>query len=419
MLRVLYDGWPVVYQPGSSAALHLLTILTGLPPRIEALVALPGRPPAWFPNRAEPLAAAATDTPASRLKWEQRTLPELCRKTGAHLLHLTTPVRAAFSSLPTLLSPTASGDAARTPGFAGRLRQALGAGGYARLRGLLWPADLDPEGADPVPVFNLPPVLEPAGLPAGDGMDWAQTLEFELPETYLLYHGRCDTQALAGLLDAWSWAAGPVGHDYPLLVSGLDRGARQDLAEMASLRRLEDTLRPLPELAPQALAGLLQGCTAFFHPARPAPWGSLLRLALAFGRPVVGGDDQWTAALVGPAAYLAKADDPRALGAALITLIVEPQMAEIPRAGRASTRCRLAGWKLCRRAGDSLPGSHRHRLSAGCHFLSRRLANTARPAPLKSSRPPRIPSSGDLPRLSVGSSDSAAVNEFTWAPKSR
>jgi glycosyltransferase involved in cell wall biosynthesis len=73
-----------------------------------------------------------------------------------------------------------------------------------------------------------------------------------------------------------------------------------------------------------------------------------LRLALASGRPVVAADHPLADALVGPAAYLAPAGDSRALGAGLITVLVEEDLA-----GRLSqaARQRAASWRL-----DRFPG---------------------------------------------------------------
>jgi glycosyltransferase involved in cell wall biosynthesis len=65
-----------------------------------------------------------------------------------------------------------------------------------------------------------------------------------------------------------------------------------------------------------------------FHPAPIAPWGAPERHALACGKPVVASENLFSDALFGPAAYLAPAGDARALGAALITVVVEDSVAE-------------------------------------------------------------------------------------------
>ena len=52
-----------------------------------------------------------------------------------------------------------------------------------------------------------------------------------------------------------------------------------------------------------------------------------VRLALAAGKPLVANKDAMTDAIVGPAAYLVSPGDQRALGAALVTVVVEEQVA--------------------------------------------------------------------------------------------
>jgi glycosyltransferase involved in cell wall biosynthesis len=182
-----------------------------------------------------------------------------------------------------------------------------------------------------------------------------------LPESYLLYHGPLDDSALRPALEAWTWASGPVGEYYPLLLLGFETAgperipyaplegseeagkggqekrlapgdasltARRLLAEYG----LERTVHILPSLAPQALERLYRGCSALFHPDEAEAWGDPARLALACGRPLVGLETPRLAVIAGPAAYLVPpgrpADAGRALGAALITVVVEESVAE-------------------------------------------------------------------------------------------
>ena len=94
-----------------------------------------------------------------------------------------------------------------------------------------------------------------------------------------------------------------------------------------------ETVRILPPSSLRALKALYQGCSALFHPAAPSPWGGPLRLTLSNARPVVALETTWSDAIVGPAAYLVppREDgrlDARALGAALVTVIVEESLGE-------------------------------------------------------------------------------------------
>jgi glycosyltransferase involved in cell wall biosynthesis len=172
-----------------------------------------------------------------------------------------------------------------------------------------------------------------AGLPA----------EIELPDTYVLYHGPGDPDSLYRLMLAWRWAAAHIGAYHPLLVLGLDRAAQAQLQGLLDQSNFADTVQIMPSTTAEMIAHLYQGCTALFHPAPLSPWGGAVRRALACGKPVAAAEGDLTSTLVGPAAYLAPIDDPRALGAALITVVVEEEVAEY----LSKAACQRASeWKL-------------------------------------------------------------------------
>ena len=338
MLRVLYDGWPLVYQPESPAALHLLALLENLPGEVEPVVALPSPPPEWLPDRLQlHILQTGRGTPG-RLRWEQRSLPGIFNRVGASLLHLASPNPPLFGP-PAVVSPTVNIVSDRHGQLAGRLREALSVGGMARLKGLVWPADLPPPGTD-LTVFPLPPII-PAVFQPGSSRAMQAVSALDLPETFVLYHGPQSETALRRLLQAWTWAAGPIGQYYPLLVAGLEKAGRLALEGLCVEYGVSDTVRALDPLSPPQLALVYRECTALFHPAAISPWGGSVRFALACGRPVVALEDSLTDALVGPAGYLVPSGQASGLGAALITVIVEQVVAEqLSRAARQ----RSAAW---------------------------------------------------------------------------
>ena len=341
MIKVLYDGWTVVYQPNSPPAIHLLTLLEQRHPEVEAVVALPGAPPEWLPGDVEVHVLTTENTPGARLAWEQRRLSRFAKSLGAQLLHLTTTTPALFSSVPVVLSP-ADFPAPKPKGLSSRLREALAGGGLTRLGGLFWPTELESSRPQEISsaLYRLPAEPYPH-ISSGQAHGAAQLAALNLPETYTLYHGPCDEASLQRLLAAWSWAAAPVGEYYPLLLLGLDDKARQRLPSLPGEYGCQGTLHPMPVLPPGAVSALVRGCSAVFHPAPLAAWGGAARLALAYGRPLVAAETPQAVALAGPAAYLAPADDSRALGAALLTVIVEERVAQT--LGEAGL-LRAAGW---------------------------------------------------------------------------
>jgi glycosyltransferase involved in cell wall biosynthesis len=163
--------------------------------------------------------------------------------------------------------------------------------------------------------------------------------ELEIPETYVLYHGPQAERDLRRLFTAWSWAAGPVGDQYPLLLVG---PGSPHLAGLVEEFNLGDSVRSIPAVHLPALAALYRGCRALFHPAPLPAWGDPVRMALACGKPVVALESPRADALVGPAAYLAVAEPgERLLGSALISVIVEESLAD--RLSQAAQQ-RQAGW---------------------------------------------------------------------------
>lgn len=342
MIRVLYDGWSLVHQPNSPAALHLLTLLLQRHPEVEANVALPEASPDWLPGEAIAHLLPTPDTLRGRIAWEQRSLPRLAVSLGVDLLHLTTANPPLFSRAVAVVSPAEFPSFESPGGFASRLRLALASGGMSRLNGLFLPEDYPGESAPgrETLVFRLP--TEP--FPAEDIIAARQNPQLKalhLPETYILYHGPYGKNGLYRLLEAWSWAAGPIGRDYPLLLVGMTANAQNDLRALLAGTDWEDNLRPLPSIRPDLIPLLYQNCAAVFHPAPLAPWGGCARLALAYGKPLVAAENPASDALAGGGAYLAPQDNPRALGAALITVIVEEQLGqELAQAGRQ----RAAGW---------------------------------------------------------------------------
>ncbi len=312
-LYILYDGWPLVHAPLSPPAVHLLEILAALPEAVQATIALPADPPAWLPAG---LAVKIVPT-ADALAWEQRQLPRLAKSLGADLIHLTRPTPSFSAASRTLISPAGYGEQTGPPGFRTRLGAALARGGLERARGLLWPADLPDPVAAPR-TFHLTPRVPPTP-PASPALA-------DLPGDYYLFHGPPDERTVRRALQAWTWAAGPVGDVYRLIMAGLDNRTRTLAGELIKEYQLGETVIVLPAFSPLDLPPLYQAATAIFHPAEASPWGGAVRHALACGKPVVGIETLLTSALAGPAAYLAPAGDTRGLGAALISVVVKESL---------------------------------------------------------------------------------------------
>ncbi len=336
MIPVLYDGWELARQPVGPAATHLLAVFDHLPEQVQAFVALPEEPPAWLPGNVTPLIAPTEDHLRQRFAWEQIRLPSLAKKTGASLLHTCTPAAPLFSRLECFISPagfdlnlSAQPQPGSRAGLFPRLRAAFSQGGLARGANLLWPAGLPrPAGSlGALPSQTLPPVVSPGYHPFVVA-DSIPQLPEPLPESYILYHGPAGRQELANLFAAWKWASASIGGSTPLLILGIEQGSRASIQQAVEKAGLQDTIKACPPVDPRSLPALYQRCAALVRPAAAvSPWGDPLYSALACGRPIIAAGAPVTDALVGPAAYLVPPGDERALGAALITVVIEQSVA--------------------------------------------------------------------------------------------
>lgn len=354
-MRVLFDGWSLVHSPLSPEALHLWAILTHLPEEITPVIALPQSAPEWLVN-FEAHIHPIPNTPVGRLRWEQFHLARLAREKAVKNLHLSTLTAPVLSNLDVLLSPAAfdavSGINSGSPAsrhILDRLRKSLAQGGMVRVREILWPVDL-PAPQIPGQLGWLSPILPP-------GFDLEETSDsddrppsgvgilenFDLPYEFIIYHGPGDIWSLVQLLQAWTWAASAIGESHPLLLLGLDSAAINELPALKEEHDLGGSLQVLSDVTPDILPFLYQRCSAVFHPMPASPWSGPVRLTLASGKPLVASESSVTDAITGPAAYLAPAGNPRALGAALVTVVVEEQVAERL---SAAARRRAANWEM-------------------------------------------------------------------------
>lgn len=333
-IRVLYDGWPLIYQPDGPAALHLGTLLSLVPKEIETLLALPveSSPEGFLPD------VELAHLPSRNLNdWQQKQLQRLATEKSADLIHSSLPAASLFGRTPVLISP--SGFGALEPAEASmraRLGQALGRGGLARAS-QLYPKDIPAESL-PGKRLALAPVVNPAFTSAKAG---PPPEDLELPESYILYHGPSHPGTMLKLLESWTWAAASIGELYPLVLLGLSEGAKRFVEEQLPDLQLEEHVVLLPRVHPAHVAAIYQGASALAHPAPLSTWGDPVRHALAVGKPVVALKDERSEALVNGAAYLVETGDLRAFGAAMITVVVDEVVRDklVEEAGKLS-----AGW---------------------------------------------------------------------------
>jgi hypothetical protein len=337
-IRVLYDGYPLIYAPESPAALHLWALLARLPDEVEPVVALPEDAPVWLP--ADLSTHIVSSSPAARdpRKWAGRVLGAVQEQVGARLVHLTHDQLPFSGAQGWVISPAKMGVARKAhKGFLGTLREALSVGGMVQAGAIAYPEEIPrPEGDNAV---MLPTVVHPDFVPNDDLPDLAS--DDPIPEMFVLYHGPQDARTLRFLMDLWTWAAGPVGEAFPLVMVGLSSDAQVRVRAMADELSFGETVLFTPPQTPPQLAMLYQRASAVLHPADASPWGSALVHGLACARPIVGLETPRNSAIVGSGAYLT-ALNTREMGAALLSVLVMDD--EVGRNLSAAAEKRATTW---------------------------------------------------------------------------
>lgn len=326
---ILYDGWLLVHQPNSPAALHLWSLLMSCPDGFQPVVAIPASVADPLPTDIQTVLQPMQKSAWSRLSWEQRILPALARRVGACFIHTVSRSAPLLSSVPVIVSDVEYETQPFTNrlSFPERLYASLGQGGLERARAILQPEDIafqPGKRVQRVKPFALPGLVSPTSQPVAP----SQLPQLKPGDTFVLYHGPGDLPSLHRLINAWSWAAGSLGDPMPLILAGLSHLSNELIPNLMLRYGVMGNVIVLPNLPLEGVAGLYRDCYALFHPGLLTPWGEPVRSALAAGKPVVAALTRGAEALVGPAAYLAPLDDDRALGAALISVLVDQKLAD-------------------------------------------------------------------------------------------
>ncbi|MGH2606168.1 MAG: glycosyltransferase, partial [Anaerolineales bacterium] len=205
-----------------------------------------------------------------------------------------------------------------------RVRWSLGQAGLRGAAAVIAFADQPLPAAKGIHFVTLPPSVGPAFRPVPSPDDQAVRSRLGLPETYVLCLAPPEDR-LDLLLAAWTWVDGSVGESVPLVVAGLPSSASELLLSRAKEMDVAGSARILGESELSNLAPLFRGAQAYLDAGGSS--AQVLRWAMACGLPVAAMESVQSTAVLGDAAYLAAAEDSRALGAACLTLLVEPDVA--------------------------------------------------------------------------------------------
>jgi len=348
-MRLALNGW-FYDQPHTGSGQYLRELLAQLPvaaPDIEPILVIPEHA-ASITNNQLLITIHSLQSPISNLNlakvwFEQIAFPRACRALNADLAHipywappLSSPVPfvVTIHDIMPILLPEYRDD------FRVRLYNALVSAPTSGAAAII--ADSEASKADIVQHLKTPmDKVTAIHLAAGsqfrspvDIRDGAIREKYNLPESYVLYLGGFHPRKnVRNILAAWTWCDGPLGEYYPLVIAGKlpEPGDKfyDDLPNYAQELGIEGSVRFIGAVAEEDKPTLYRGAACFVFPSRYEGFGLPPLEAMACGAPVVTTAFSSIPEVVGEAAYLvADPDDTRALGAAIITVVVEPEVAD-------------------------------------------------------------------------------------------
>jgi glycosyltransferase involved in cell wall biosynthesis len=171
--------------------------------------------------------------------------------------------------------------------------------------------------------------------------------KYNLPDSFVLYLGGFDVRKnLRALLAAYTYVGPSVGEDIPLVLagkppSGWGSARFPDLpAEIAARPGLERYVRFLGPVEEADKPGLYRLASVVVQPSRYEGFGLGALEAMAAGTPCVAANASSLPEVVSDGAYLVDPDDSRAMGGAIIAMLIQNDLRDSLRnlgLARAST----------------------------------------------------------------------------------
>jgi glycosyltransferase involved in cell wall biosynthesis len=284
--------------------------------------------------------------PLGKILFEQRDYPAAVRRAGATLAHVPywgpplrspAPLVVTIHDLTTLLEP------AYNRGARPRLYNALvgaAARGADHVLTDSFSSKLDIIDHLAIPEQDVTAVYLGVGRqytpgpPGGDNrlVDMAVARRYDLPDAYVLYLGGYEAHKnVVTLLAAYATVAHALGDEYPLVLAGRKPEHVSDhypaYDDLIARSGLAQRVRWIGYVAEEDKPQLYRNAAVFVFPSRREGFGLPPLEAMACGVPVVVGDAGSLPEIVGPAGFVIDPDDSRAMAGAIISILMQDDLA--------------------------------------------------------------------------------------------
>lgn len=329
---------------------RLVSSLSGMVSDLQLTLVFPALPGAGGPEDVPPgVAVRSVPTRPGHLGkvwFEQRGFPAACREVGATMAHVPywgpplrspVPLVVTIHDLTTLLVPEYNRGA--RPRLYNALVSAAARGAdhvltdsFSSKLDIIDHLGISEQDVTAVHL-GVGPRFAPRP-PGGDSslVDMAVARKYNLPESYVLYLGGYELHKnVLNLLHAYTYVAQALGEEYPLVLAGRkpdDVSANYpDYDGMIARAGLGKYVRWIGYVDEEDKPLLYRNAEVFVFPSRREGFGLPPLEAMACGTPVVVSDGGSLPEIVGQAGFVVGPDDVRGMAGAIISLVLENDLA--------------------------------------------------------------------------------------------
>jgi glycosyltransferase involved in cell wall biosynthesis len=346
-MHIAFNGW-FWDQPNTGSGQYtrrLLHNLRRIAPDLQMTLVLPSRitSPDDLPPNVNVVTAFGPNSNPGKVAFEQISYPRAVARVHADIAHVPywgSPLRSPARLVTSVLDVIPLALPEYAAGFGPRLYTSLvtaTARGSAHILTLS-----DAAKADIVKYLDVPAdMVTPTYLAAdenyhprlGSERDEAVRQKYDLPDRFVLYLGGFDVRKQVNqLLLAYTYVGPGMGEEIPLVIGGRapewGTSVFPDLPKYAADLKVTNWVRWIGYVDEADKPSLYRLADVFIYPSHYEGFGLPVLEAMASGTPVVANEVSSIPEIVGDAAYLVPDGDARAMGAAIIGLLLQEPLHE-------------------------------------------------------------------------------------------